>query len=48
MTQKKILIVAHPDDEVLFFSSILKNIVSKILPKKIKAVIKSIINKGKS
>jgi len=36
MTKKKILIVAHPDDEVLFFSSILK------------AVIKSIINKGKS
>ena len=26
MTKKKILIVAHPDDEVLFFSSILKNV----------------------
>ena len=41
MIKKKILIVTHPDDEVLFFSSILKN-VDKI------AVIKSIINKGKS
>ena len=26
MLKKKILIVAHPDDEVLFFSSILKDV----------------------